>query len=942
MTDWKRKLAAYLHDPPSKCVDIASHEDHAKILFRQAGFSDEEAQNYANHFAQPSDWVAAAADRLPFPKGQVAGVSCQFDGVRNQFHHPLGSTEGAALFPFHAPFATAEVARETDQDVQPVLTDESLKNLNEPDAWRSRFFAHWRLWARHSTAKDYRFAFLPADTRIPDHTVWTHMQVVSALDACADKPGRDAVLRPAFLKFQLGPVQDFIAAARSTRDLWSGSYLLSWLMAAGLKALSARVGPDAVIFPNLREQPLFDLHWRDELWSKVNIGSKTIWQSLDWSSDRELLTPNLPNVFLAVIPAHRGNEIAEVVKAAIESEWQAIADAVWNNCEQVGLTADEGDFTATQRKHRFESQVKRFLSLSWQVTPWPDSLAAALNLATGFSEGTPVCEAQKRVKAVVEMAQQQMPFDHRDGRFYTNDSKTTLNNSGLGWSVMLALNGWQLDAVRQTRVFEAVNAGGWQVGTYSNKDALTGREEAVAGGKTWGNKARALCSGPWASLFKHDDWLSAPTLIKRVWHFAYLSGAPWNLKTGSQDFPMPDTRSIARHEPFGRDDDKKNEEDFLKDSSEKYFAVLALDGDEIGKWISGVKTPPFKSQLADYQGNGGQARQGSQEYFERDSDPDGRGNLRSRFAQFLEAQRPLSPSYHLQFSEALGNFALHCARAIVEEFDGRLIYAGGDDVMALLPADTVLECARSLRNAFQGRTVLHPTKGTLFSSTAPGFLSSGSKDDQGRSISFLVPGPAADCSVGVAIAHFKSPLQDVVRAAQVAEKRAKRQPDHGGLGRSAVAVTLMKRSGEIIEWGAKWEHGLDLFQQLAMCLKKDWLSSKFPHRFAELIEVYVTDTTPLSRANQRLSPVGEFPVDDIVRREFEHCLSRQRGAEFPRNTEEADELRVTLRSALDAYLGSLRAPRTNNPADPALAERVFRSVIGLCQTVAFAHRTSND
>jgi cellulose biosynthesis protein BcsQ len=61
MTDWKRKLAAYLHDPPSKCVDIASHEDHAKILFRQAGFSDEEAQNYANHFAQPSDWVAAAA-----------------------------------------------------------------------------------------------------------------------------------------------------------------------------------------------------------------------------------------------------------------------------------------------------------------------------------------------------------------------------------------------------------------------------------------------------------------------------------------------------------------------------------------------------------------------------------------------------------------------------------------------------------------------------------------------------------------------------------------------------------------------------------------------------------------------------------------------------------------------------------------------------------------
>jgi hypothetical protein len=37
------------------------------------------------------------------------------------------------------------------------------------------------------------------------------------------------------LKLQIGPVQDFIAQARSTRDLWSGSYLLSWLMAAGLE-----------------------------------------------------------------------------------------------------------------------------------------------------------------------------------------------------------------------------------------------------------------------------------------------------------------------------------------------------------------------------------------------------------------------------------------------------------------------------------------------------------------------------------------------------------------------------------------------------------------------------------------------------------------------------------------------------------------------------------
>src|SRR5208283_2943082 len=119
--------------------------------------------------------------------------------------------------------------------------------------------------------------------------------------------------------FQLGPVQDFIAAARSIRDLWSGSYLLSWLMAAGMKALSAEVGPDAVIFPSLRGQPLFDLHWRDDLWNKVSIGDQNVWDSLHWQN-RHLLTPNLPNVCLAVVPAERAAELGHIVKKAIEDE----------------------------------------------------------------------------------------------------------------------------------------------------------------------------------------------------------------------------------------------------------------------------------------------------------------------------------------------------------------------------------------------------------------------------------------------------------------------------------------------------------------------------------------------------------------------------------------------------------------------------------------------
>ena len=964
MTNWKKKLAAYLHDPPSKALDIRTHGERSDAAFSQAGFIDTEIGDYFAH----ADHAAAAMDRLPFPRFS-AGLKCAFDGIRNGFLHPLSGEK----LPFHAEFKSAEQVFAIESSVQPALSPESLARMpDHSEQWRARFFAHWRLWPKHAMENDYRMALLPSDTRIPDHSIWTHMQVVSALDGCV---GENKVFQPAFLKFQLGPVQDFIAAARSIRDLWSGSYLLSWLMAAGLKALSAEVGPDAVIFPNLRGQPLFDLHWRDELWNKVNISDqKSVWESLGWEDDA-LLTPNLPNVFLAVVSADRAADLGHKVDEAIQAEWKRIADAVWNECKSVGLTGDENGITEADRQRRFDSQIARFLSVSWQVTPWPDKLEEALDLANGFDkEEMPIRKACQCVQTVVDMATSQMPTDHRDGRYYVGGNagpKTQLNNTGLGWSVILALNNWQLDAVRQTRSFDAANTGGWQTGTFNNKDVLTGREEAVAGGTTWTDRTVAM-GGAWKSLFKHGDWLGAATLVKRVWHLAYLGKAPWNLKTNSQSFPMPNTRSLAAHDPFGRDDDSDNEKAEESDSSEKYFAVLAFDGDEIGKWVSGEKTPAFSSQLADYKDGSNIQRSGAKTYFER-----------PEFNGFLESQRPLSPSYHLQFSEALSNFALLCARPIVEAFDGRLIYAGGDDVVALLPADAALVCAEALRMAFTGSEQLggflkkHATRfqsqnekanrdvppaqalaaqgrllavATTTKDTATlshsGFIvrlddrdmavdQRHFADGEGRPIPFLVPGPAADASVGIAIAHFKSPLQDVVRAAQAAEKRAKNPK---GLNRASVAVTLFKRSGETIEWGCKWESGgLELYRAIADALANKELSAKFPYRFVELLEPYQTSGNGLARQDDAES----FEAASVIHREFDHAVSRQSASGL------ANTVRENLQPKLTAFLEKLagnwdKLTAEDKRPDKTKGQTLLESLIGLCQTVAFAHRTRSE
>ena len=54
------------------------------------------------------------------------------------------------------------------------------------------------------------------------------------------------------LLISIGPVQDFIAQARRTRDLWFGSHLLSELSRAGSKRIADDGGE--LIFPALKRE----------------------------------------------------------------------------------------------------------------------------------------------------------------------------------------------------------------------------------------------------------------------------------------------------------------------------------------------------------------------------------------------------------------------------------------------------------------------------------------------------------------------------------------------------------------------------------------------------------------------------------------------------------------------------------------------------------------
>lgn len=914
---WKRKLAAFLHDSPSKALDIAEHEKVAEAGQRRSGNIDEQGRPLA--FDHEADWTAAAADRLPFPHWGSSGVRCAYDPATNPFRHPMAGTplrrETIAF--------TAASAEDIAQNNQPAAYDFSVFTA-PADCARAEFFAHWRLWQRHTQDIHAGFAALPADTRLPDHTIWSHIGVVSAFEGA--RYGGD---RPALLKFQLGPVQDFIAAARSTRDLWSGSYLLSWLMATGLAALANEIGPDAVIFPNLYGQPLFDLRFKDVLWKQLNASGKAhrnVWSDFEEHEYRDptiLQTPNLPNVFLALVPASRAAALAALVTDAIKQEWnneialkvQAFAKPLFNLADPT---------VAPDAAERFRDQVARHLDIAWQVTEFPDSPQALVDQAAKLlpCPDSDAFDPVARVKRLVKYFTAEMDVKHRDARFYIENStpeKSQLNNVGLAWSLAVALNGWQLDATRSLRTFAGTATSGPRgnhVASHGAKDALTGREAMLFGGSDeWLKKVRDLGS-PWANLFRHPDEVGAITLIKRTWHLAYLRDV-WAL----QPQPMPNTHELATGTaPADYSAEERSDTPEESEGKDSYYALLAFDGDSIGQWVSGAKTPTFATQLADHCHRLGKLS--PRAYFEKHP---GQGT-----PTILDLQRPLSPGYHLQFSASLTNFALHCAPRVVKEYGGHVLYAGGDDVLAMLPAQHAFACADDLQRIFRG---ISPTIDCGITELAPGFLSI-AKDRSGRAIPLILPGPTATASVGLAIAHYIQPLQDVVRAAQSAEKQAKKLP-----GKHAVAVKLFKRSGEITEWCCRFDAdkhtgsatpptkdepalptlhrgGLLAVQWLLFAMGRDIgslpgvprakgdavFSSRFPYRLAELIEPYLS-------VGGQTDTLNTDEVETLFERELDHVIDRQRGPAWssPQASDESgtkNRLREHLREYLKRIPGS--------------------------------------
>ena len=196
------------------------------------------------------------------------------------------------------------------------------------------------LWAR-----------LPADTRIPDHSIWQHNGLVSALHSSMRESREN---KATLMVYSLTPVQGFIVRARKLRDYWTGSVILSWLAFCGIRAVMEHLGADHVLYPSLIDQPLVEIYC-DRQFDQ--------WKKLDRNKYANKSIASFPNKFVCLVPKGKEQDCAETIRESINGAWRGLTEETLKFLKQV-----------TQQDHcnlqkLFDRQSKAFWEHQWAATP---------------------------------------------------------------------------------------------------------------------------------------------------------------------------------------------------------------------------------------------------------------------------------------------------------------------------------------------------------------------------------------------------------------------------------------------------------------------------------------------------------------------------------------------------------------------------------------------
>ena len=541
------------------------------------------------------------------------------------------------------------------------------------------------------------------------------------------------------LIFAIGPVQGFIEEARRTHDLWAGSRILVEVIRAA--AIAAHLNGAELIFPTKEDLDADGLPNRLVAYLSDGVDPRTI---ANMAGERA---------------RDKWNEYAANARGRLEDRVKG--DSVWEDIWLRQADRHLEIYWAACPPPSLE-QIKRLgIRAKTDYGKWYAFTANALN-ARKQTRDFAAAEEDK-LKDTLSGMRSALRTADLDAKEYWKQVADELFNQNLG--TLLRPEGRErLDAIGaikrfvEPRLLKRKNEPA-RFPSVSSIAAADFRRQVKKVGRAGQVALEAHADGLRAlGLFPPGDGFDNPDLAK--WDFdgdtlykesftADRLYDDYGVRITSTDRLKPAQAGLKQLYTVVRAGLAKMD-DVARATPSAYYAVLMLDGDHMHTHVSACQ----------------------------------------------------DPAEHRELGKRLVQFARRTIEIIEANHAGRVIYAGGDDLLAFLPLADTLPVAGALANAYREK-----------------FQDWQQKDEDGNPFPFTV-------SAGIALAHHQAPLDAVLRAARDAGKTSKYQ-----YGRDALCITALRRSGEEVRVGAKWNFGsvdtVAIFEQLGERFAKDVISSKF-------------------------------------------------------------------------------------------------------------------
>jgi CRISPR-associated protein Cmr2 len=794
---WDNKFAAYMHDPIDKVFQIPGHEERGAKQLEIFGL-----QKPNDEFWKKADSIAAG-----FERGQVPTYNkdTNLSGAVNFLENPVithpTSDKSQLNINFAENFSTKDAKGISAELLEFLQKDIGIKAgeggysdkdvfKDAPDKFSMARFLYTHLVLRFRLAeKDVGgigalWHRLPADSRFPDHSIWQHNALTSALYSCMDMA--NDVNQTGMMIFSITPVQAFIAKARKLRDYWTGSVLLSWLAFEGIRWVIENLGPDHILYPSLIDQPL------------VNEYLKQKWKTENFSLfNKAKGIASFPNKFLVLVPLTQAEVIGDDISKHINKKWLELSEMVE---KQISSIIPVGN---THLRELFKRQNSNYWDLQWSAVKLLDK-----DDKNEFSEllakesYEKQCETLKIFNELI-----------KDKPYYENSGR------GMLYSVSHALVQSALAAQKSQKKVTRSPEPGEKCHLCGEFEVLhsTAHQEGD-GAKEYKKNIKNF----WDNLneswqaeydFNENERLCSICMIKRIAYKALQKEKKHILCSsfkGVEHFPS--TTQLAFYDKFKREGitDKEeqykiaqkahDEPDEKVENRDRYFAILLMDGDKMGKLVNGETLASTWESVM------------HPEIVKRLKMPKFDEKYKSKWDNIFtkHPKRLLTPAIHAAISESLGDFSIYGVDSIIRENEGRLIYAGGDDVCAVLPVDTALKAAEKIQKYYNSFFRIISGQKTNKS------IDNSWDVESGKMSVCLGEGEKISISAGILICHHKESLsQMIAKTHYLLEEKAKEQT-----GRNACAIELKKRSGGSRYFTGKWDKN------------KAWKSF---HRIGELI-----------------------------------------------------------------------------------------------------------